>query len=82
MLPTATRSPTANRVTSGPTPVTSPTNSWPGTSGGASAASPSTACRSLWHTPTWVTRTATSSLRRSRRCRVSGRSGPPGPYAA
>src|SRR5699024_1581147 len=68
MFPTATESPTAKTETPAPMSVTTPVNSWPGTTGvPLPSVCACTACRSEWHTPQKSTRTAMSSSRRSRR---------------
>ena len=68
MVPAATRSPTASPVTAGPTAVTVPVNSWPGTMPSTGLPTrPCRACRSLWQTPQKSTRMTMSSARGSRR---------------
>ncbi len=47
MVPTATRSPGTKPVTSAPTAVTVPVNSWPGTNDPSSLKTPRILCRSL-----------------------------------
>src|SRR5215469_2488556 len=57
-----TWSPGLTVVTSAPTASTTPAPSWPSTIGRSSGKrpSPSTTCRSLWHTPVATVRTSTS----------------------
>src|SRR2546425_184415 len=58
---TPTRVPGIRVVTAGPTRSTTPTTWCPGMSGSlASGNSPSTTCRSVWHTPQRTMRTSTS----------------------
>lgn len=76
MQPTPTMSPTLNLVTFGPTAVTRPTISWPGTLGNwVPAHSPRTVCRSEWQTPQKRMSMATSRSAGVRRSMVSGASG-------
>ena len=60
-----TWSPTARLATPGPTASTTPAASWPSTIGRMPGKVPSTTLRSLWQTPQWATRTATSPWRGS-----------------
>jgi len=57
----ATRSPSATRVTFGPTASTMPTPSWPGMNGGVglTGQSPRQAWMSVWHRPDASMRTRT-----------------------
>ena len=60
-----TLSPTDRVVTFGPTASTTPDASWPKMIGTSAGNVPSTMLRSLWQTPQWAIRTATSPERGS-----------------
>ena len=83
MQPTPTRSPTWCRVTSAPTSVTTPTISWPGTTGnGWGPQSPRTVWMSEWQMPAYWISMRTSLAPTSRRSMVVGASGSPAAGAA
>lgn len=71
MVPIITCCPIEKPVTSAPSSITSPTISWPGTSG-YSLAQWLTECRSEWHTPQYCTLTAMSLGRKARRSNFHG----------
>ena len=83
MQPTPTRSPTWWRVTSAPTSVTTPTISWPGTTGkGCGPQSPLTVWMSEWQMPAYWISMRTSFGPTSRRSMVVGARGWPAAGAA
>ena len=78
MQPTPTRVPTWCRVTADPTSVTTPTISWPGTTGkGCRPQSPLTVWMSEWQMPAYSMLMSTSFGPTSRRSMVTGASGWP-----
>ena len=83
MQPTPTRSPTRCLVTVGPTSATTPTISWPGTTGkGCGPQSPLTVWMSEWQMPAYSISMRTSFGPTSRRSMVVGARGRPAAGAA